>query len=46
MLTSWTRPGRNNLQRVRAAAMRMATLIDDLLKLSRVTRAGTAEGTI
>jgi signal transduction histidine kinase len=31
--------GKENLQRVRAAAVRMATLIDDLLKLSRVTRA-------
>ncbi len=30
--------GKDNLQRVRAAAVRMATLIDDLLKLSRVTR--------
>ncbi|HEV8380824.1 MAG TPA: ATP-binding protein [Gemmatimonadales bacterium] len=31
--------GRNSLQRVRAASQRMATLIDDLLKLARVTRA-------
>jgi signal transduction histidine kinase len=31
--------GKENLQRVRAAATRMGTLIDDLLKLSRVTRA-------
>lgn len=31
--------GKEHLQRVRAAAVRMATLIDDLLKLSRVTRA-------
>ena len=31
--------GRNYLQRVRAAAQRMAALIDDLIKLSRVTRA-------
>jgi signal transduction histidine kinase len=31
--------GRDSLQRVRAAAQRMANLIDDLLKLSRVTRA-------
>jgi PAS domain S-box-containing protein len=30
--------GRDRLQRVRAAAQRMATLIDDLLKLSRVSR--------
>ncbi|HLO16332.1 MAG TPA: PAS domain S-box protein [Anaerolineales bacterium] len=30
--------GRNYLERVRAAAQRMAVLIDDLLKLSRVTR--------
>lgn len=31
--------GRNYLERVRAGAQRMGTLIDDLLKLSRVTRA-------
>lgn len=31
--------GRRHLQRIRAAAQRMATLIDDLLRLSRVTRA-------
>lgn len=31
--------GRDSLQRVRAAAHRMGALIDDLLKLSRVTRA-------
>lgn len=31
--------GRDRLKRVRAAAQRMATLIDDLLKLSRITRA-------
>lgn len=31
--------GRNALQRVRAATQRMGTLIDDLLKLSRITRA-------
>ena len=31
--------GRNSLQRVRAASQRMGTLIDDLLKLARVTRA-------
>ena len=31
--------GRNYLERVRAAAQRMAQLIDDLLNLSRVTRA-------
>ena len=31
--------GRDYLQRVRAAARRMAALIDDLIKLSRVTRA-------
>jgi PAS domain S-box-containing protein len=30
--------GRDSLQRVRAAAQRMGQLIDDLLKLSRVTR--------
>jgi PAS domain S-box-containing protein len=30
--------GRDRLRRVRAAAQRMATLIDDLLKLSRITR--------
>jgi light-regulated signal transduction histidine kinase (bacteriophytochrome) len=31
--------GRSHLQRVRAAAQRMAQLIDDLLKLARITRA-------
>src|SRR5213594_58940 len=31
--------GRDSLQRVRAATQRMGTLIDDLLKLARVTRA-------
>ncbi len=31
--------GRDSLQRVRAASQRMAILIDDLLKLARVTRA-------
>ncbi len=31
--------GRNSLQRVRAAARKMGALIDDMLKLSRVTRA-------
>src|SRR3989454_89295 len=31
--------GRDSLQRVRAASQRMATLIDDLLKLARVTPA-------
>ncbi len=31
--------GRESLQRVRAASQRMGTLIDDLLKLARVTRA-------
>ena len=31
--------GRDSLSRIRAAAQRMAQLIDDLLKLSRVTRA-------
>src|SRR6266705_5575722 len=31
--------GRDSLQRVRASSQRMATLIDDLLKLARVTRA-------
>jgi PAS domain S-box-containing protein len=30
--------GRDRLQRVRAAAQRMATLIDDMLTLSRITR--------
>jgi light-regulated signal transduction histidine kinase (bacteriophytochrome) len=30
--------GKDRLQRVRAAAQRMAALIDDLLKLSRITR--------
>ncbi len=30
--------GRDRLERIRAAAQRMAALIDDLLKLSRVTR--------
>jgi len=30
--------GRDSLQRVRVASQRMATLIDDLLKLARVTR--------
>ena len=30
--------GRDSLRRVRAASQRMATLIDDLLKLARVTR--------
>ena len=32
-------PGRDALGRIRAAAARMARLIDDMLKLSRVTRA-------
>src|SRR5260370_21525687 len=32
-------PGRDALQRVRAASQRMGRLIDDLLKLARVTRA-------
>jgi signal transduction histidine kinase len=31
--------GRDSLQRVRGASQRMATLIDDLLKLARITRA-------
>jgi light-regulated signal transduction histidine kinase (bacteriophytochrome) len=31
--------GKDSLQRVRAASQRMGTLIDDLLKLARVTRA-------
>src|SRR5213596_2789051 len=31
--------GRESLHRVRAASQRMGTLIDDLLKLARVTRA-------
>jgi PAS domain S-box-containing protein len=30
--------GKDRLKRIRAAAQRMATLIDDLLKLSRITR--------
>jgi len=30
--------GKDDLRRIRAAAKRMAQLIDDLLKLSRVTR--------
>ena len=33
-------PGRDNLHRIRAATQRMATLIDDLLQLSRTARAG------
>jgi signal transduction histidine kinase len=32
-------PGRDSLRRVRAASQQMGTLIDDLLKLARVTRA-------
>ena len=32
-------PGQDYLSRIRAAAMRMANLIEDLLRLSRVTRA-------
>src|SRR2546422_11556610 len=32
--------GRDSLQRVRAATQRMGTLIDDLLKIARVARAG------
>jgi PAS domain S-box-containing protein len=32
-------PGRDYLTRIRAAAVRMASLIEDLLRLSRVTRA-------
>lgn len=31
--------GQDRLKRIRAAAQRMATLIDDILKLSRITRA-------
>ena len=38
--------GRDALQRVRAAAQRMATLIDDLLKLARVTRAEMRKETV
>lgn len=36
--------GKDYLQRIRAAAQRMGALIDDLLKLSRVTRADLKKG--
>jgi signal transduction histidine kinase len=36
--TQLDQAGRDSLQRVRAASQRMGTLIDDLLKLARVTR--------
>ena len=38
--------GRDYLERVRAAARRMAALIDDLLSLSRITRADIRRGPI
>lgn len=38
--------GRDRLQRVRAAAQRMATLIDDLLNLSRVSRTEIKRGPV
>lgn len=38
--------GRDRLDRIRAAAQRMATLIDDLLKLSRVSRAELKRETV
>jgi PAS domain S-box-containing protein len=38
--------GADHLNRVRAAAQRMATLIDDLLMLSRVTRSGLTRTTV
>ncbi len=38
--------GRNYLQRVRKASQTMAVLIDDLLKLSRVTRREFRKGTV
>lgn len=38
--------GRNYLQRVRAATQRMGELIDDLLQLSRVTRAEMRHATV
>src|SRR5436853_1693292 len=37
--TQLDEPGRDSLQRVRAASQRMALLIDDLLKLARFSRA-------
>jgi len=38
--------GRDRLKRIRAAAQRMALLIDDLLKLSRITRSELKRGDI
>jgi PAS domain S-box-containing protein len=38
--------GRNYLERARAAAQRMAELIDDILALSRVSRAPVQRGTV
>src|SRR6202007_2366729 len=38
--------GRDSLQRVRVATQRMATLIDDLLNLSRVTRSEMVIGSV
>ena len=38
--------GKDHLRRVRAASQKMARLIDDLLKLSRVTRVGMARETV
>lgn len=39
-------PGRDYLRRVRAAAQRMGQIIDDLLRLSRVSRAPLATATV
>lgn len=39
-------PGRKNLGRIRAATQKMATLIDDLLALSRVTRSDVDRSTV
>ncbi len=38
--------GKDFLQRVRAGSQRMAQLIDDLLKLSRITRSGMSRGPV
>lgn len=38
--------GRDYLQRVSAAAVRMSALIDDLLQLSRISRAGLVRGSV